>query len=114
MVIVSENSDYGDIRVVARKDLVKKEDTWEYKQAQKRADELRLMTAKAEENFEKVTERVISAACKALASRIKMNVLFGSNMAGGGWAVTIAEELEKLIKEDGKETIKKEVGDDNL
>lgn len=108
MVIVSDGSDYGELQVVRRDKLIKKEDSYQWKQKQQQADDLRLVTQKAEENFEKVTEKVIKAACGTLKTRMKMNILFGAGASGGGWAVAVADELDKLIKEDAKEIIKKE------
>lgn len=109
LIAVDEGGDYGSMMVARKKDLTLKEESYTYKQAQARADELRLLTQKAEGNFEAIVEKVIKVACKALQARIKMNVLFGSASSGNGWAVTIADELEKLIKEDAKDTIKKEL-----
>lgn len=109
LVIVKNGDDYGELKVVNRERLVKKEDSWQWKEAQKRADELRLVTQKAEENFNKITEKVIAAACKSLSTRIKMNVLFGKSSSGNGWAVAIADELEKLIKKEAPEVIKEKV-----
>lgn len=106
MVIVSENSDYGSLIVVARKDLVKKEDTWEFQQAKKRADELRLITAKAQEQFDKLADKLADKALISLASRMKFNALFGKGGAGVAWAGLIIEELEKLVKEKAEEVIK--------
>lgn len=105
LVVMEQEDGYGWYKVVYRKDLVKKEDSYQYKNAQKRADELRLITQKAEENFESICERVISASCKALQARMKMNILFGNNSSGNSWAVVIADELEKLIKEKAPKII---------
>lgn len=105
-VIVTNGSGYGDLSVVNRSRLVKKEDSYQWQQAQKRADELRLVTAKAEEQFEKVTEKVIKAACSALATRMKMNILFGEGMKGNGWAMAVVDELNKLVREKAPEVIK--------
>lgn len=101
--------DYGYLTVVSKSDLKPREETWQWKEKEKYADELRLLTQKAEENFERVTEKMISAACKALSARIKMNVLFGKSNGADSWAVLIANELEKLIKEDAKDIVKKEL-----
>lgn len=111
LIVVDEGGDYGSMIVARKKELTLKEESYTYKQAQARADELRLFTQKAEEDFEAIVEKVIKVACKALQARIKMNVLFGSASSGNGWAVTVADELEKLIKEDTKKTIEKELSD---
>lgn len=105
-VIVSENSDYGRLEAVRRKDLVKKEDTWEFQQAQKRADELRMITAKAQENFDKLVDKLVDKALLSLSSRIKFNVLFGKGGSGVAWAGMIVEELEKMVKEKAPEVAK--------
>ena len=106
MVIVTTGDDYGALTVVRRKDLTPKEKSWTFQQAQKRADELRLITQKAEENFNKVVEKVIESACTTLSTRMKMNILFGQG--GNGWAVAVADELNKLVKKDAKEVVEKE------
>lgn len=108
-VIVDDDDDYGTMHVVRKDSLVPKEESYTYKQAQKRADELRLITQKAEENFEKITEKVIKTACSALSTRMKMNVLFGEGMKNNGWAVVVADELNKLVREEAKGVIEKEV-----
>lgn len=109
-VIVSENSDYGTLTAVKRSELQKKEDTWEFKQAEKRRDEIRLMTAKAQEQLDKLTSKLVDKALIDLASRLKFNVLFGKNVDGAtaGWAVTISDELKKMVKEKAPEVIKDE------
>lgn len=108
LIAVDEGGDYGSMMVARKKDLTLKEESYTYKQAQARADELRLITAKAEENFEAIYEKIISASCKALSARIKMNAFFGKSNDADSWAVIIANELEKLIKQDAKDIIKKE------
>lgn len=104
-VIVSENSDYGQLIVVRRKDLQKKEDTWEFKQAQKRADELRLITAKAQEQFDKLSDRLVDDAIRALSSRMKFNIAFGQGGDAAPYALMLSQKLEELIKEKAPEII---------
>ena len=106
MVIVCDGSDYGELHVVHRDELINKEDSWTFQQKQKQADDLRLVTAKAEENFNKITEKVIKAACSSLSTRMKMNILFKDGMNADGWAITIANELNKLVREDAPKIIK--------
>ncbi len=110
-VVVSDGSDYGELRIVRRDKLIKKEDSWTWKQKQKQADDLRLVTAKAEEQFEKVVEKVIKAATSTLATRMKMNILFGKEMAGAGLAMTVVDELNKLVREETPKVIKDEKDD---
>lgn len=102
LVAVSENSDYGTITVVKRSELVPKEETWEFTQAKKRADEIRLITAKVQENLDELAERVVDKALKSLASRIKFNVAFGEGGSHSAYAIMLSTELEKLIRESGK------------
>jgi acetone carboxylase gamma subunit len=82
-VVIVQN-DYGDFIVADKSNLIKKEDSYSYKRAQERVEELRSITAEAEENFEKVVERVISAVCSTLSSRMKMNILFSDGLKDGG------------------------------
>lgn len=106
-VIFAENGDYGELHVVRRSELVKKEDSYSYQQAQKRADELRAITAKAQENFDQLVEKLIKKTTSALSARMKLNILFGKDMSSSaGFGMAIANELEKLVKEDAAEVIK--------
>lgn len=111
LVVMEQEDGYGWYKVVYRKDLVKKEDSYQYKNAQKRADELRLITQKAEENYEKIVEKIIKAAVSTLQTRIKMNVLLGKGGGDGSdtWAIIIANELNKIVKDDAKAVIEKEL-----
>lgn len=106
MVIVSENSDYGTLTVVKRSELQKREDTWEFKQAEKRKAELDKITADAQKNLDKIVDKVIDKALKSLASRIKMNVAFGDGGSSSYAALMISTELEKMIKEKAPEVVK--------
>lgn len=102
LVIMHERNGYGDYIVARRVDLVKKEDSYEYKNAQKRADEIRLITQKAQENLDVVADKVVDKALKELASRIKFNVAFGEGGASGAYALVLSEQLTKMIKEAGE------------
>lgn len=108
MVIVSENGEYGSLYVVKRDELVKNEDTWEFQKAKERADELRLITAKAQENLDKLADKLVDKAIIALNSRMKFNAVFGkeTNGATAGWVLTVVDELKKLIKEKAPDVIK--------
>lgn len=105
--IVQERGGDGEFTVVRKDSLVKKEDSYEWKQQQAKADELRKITAKAQENFDDLVEKLIKKATETLSSRMKFNAIFG-NKAGNlaGWAVDIANELEKLVKEKAKDVVK--------
>lgn len=109
LFVIKNESGYGELSVVHRNGLTKKEDSYEYKQQQKKADELRMITAKAQENFDAIVEKVIAKAISRLQSRMKMNIVFGKDMGNSaGWAMTIVNELEKLIKEVAKDEVKDE------
>ena len=111
LIAVDEGGDYGSMMVARKKDLTLKEESYTYKKAQERADELRLITQKAEENYEKIVEKIIKAAVSTLQTRIKMNVLFGSSNGNGAdsWALIISNELSKIVKGDAKGVINKEL-----
>lgn len=106
MVIVAETGD-GDLSVAKRENLVPKEESYMYKKAQERADELRAITARAEEHFDEVVEKVIDKATSALQMRMKMNAIFSKDIGNNaGFAVAIADELKKLVKEKTPEIVK--------
>lgn len=106
VVVTNDREEY----IVARRDqLQKKEDSWGYQRELERADEMRKLTQKAKENLDAVVEEVIEKATSALSSRMKMNVVFGKDMStSGGWALMIADELNKLIKEKAPKVVKKD------
>lgn len=107
-VIVNDGNDYGELQVTRRKELVKKEDSYQYKQAEKRAEEIRLKTAKAQENLDELSERVVDKALKSLASRIKFNVAFGEGGSSAAYALMPSEQLQKMIRESGDKIAGKE------
>lgn len=103
--VVVQDEDYV-IATVRKKDLVKKEDTYQYKRAQERADEIRLITAKAEEKLDELSDKLVDKALKQLSTRMKLNTVFSKDLGNAsGWALTVSNELEKMIKEQAKETI---------
>lgn len=105
LVVETEDS----VLDVARKsDLVKKEDSYKFKRAQEQADELRLITQKAQENLDRLTTKLVDKALIDLASRLKFNVMFGKDVDGAtaGWAITIGDELKKMVKEKAPEVVK--------
>lgn len=103
--VVVQDEDYV-IATVRKKDLVKKEDTYQYKRAQERADEIRLITARAEEKLDELSDKLVDKALKQLSTRMKLNAVFSKDIGNsGGWALTVSNELEKMIKEQAKETI---------
>ena len=106
MVIVSDGGDYGELLVVRKDVLKKKEESYQYQQAQKHADELRLITQKAQENLDKLTDKLVDKAITALASRIKFNVAFGDGGSAAPYALMLSQELGKMIKDKAPEVIK--------
>lgn len=106
--IVREGGDEGYITVVRKSDLKPIEETWQYQQKAKYKAELERVTETAQANLDELAEKVVDKALKSLASRMKMNIVFGKGGAGNAWALTITEELEKLVRESGKKIAKKE------
>lgn len=103
--VVRESGDGGYVTVVRKSNLILKEESWQWKRKEEHKKELEEITAKAEANFDAMVEKVIAKACKALQARMKMNILFGKSMGSDGWGIAVANELEKLIKEDAKEVV---------
>lgn len=106
--VVDEGGDYGSLRVVRKKDLIRKEDSWQWQQKQKYADELRLITQKAQENLDKLTDKLVDKALISLSSRLKFNALFGKGSGNMSWVGVVVDELEKLVKEKAPEVVKGE------
>lgn len=105
LVVVTDGNDYGELLVVRKSSLKKKEDSYYYQQAQKRAEELRLITAKAQENLDKLADKLVDKAIISLASRIKFNVAFGEGGSAAPYALMLSQELEKMIKKDAPKVI---------
>lgn len=108
VVVMDANSDYGELSVIPRSDLKKKEDSYEYEQAEKRKKEIQLITANAKENLDKLVDEITDKALSSLSTRIKMNVLFGKLGGDDAIMLAISKELEDLVKENAPEVIKKE------
>lgn len=104
-VIVLDANGYGEWIIARKTDLVKKEDSYEFKRARERADELRLITQKAQENLDRLTEKLVDKAIISLASRIKFNVAFGSGGSAAPYALMLSQELEKMIKKEAPKVI---------
>jgi len=106
VVVVNDHEEY----LVARKsNLKKKEDSWGYKRSLERNIELEQLTANAEKNLDKMADKLVDKALKSLASRLKFNTMFGKGTTSSEatLAFTITNELEKMIKEEAPEAIKK-------
>lgn len=108
-VVVTDDGNYGELFVVRKSHLIEKEKSNQWLRAQERANELRLITAKAEENFDAVVEKVIEKSIKSLQMRMKLNMVFNKDMDNNsGWAMLILNELENLIKENAKDVVTKQ------
>ena len=105
LVVIGQRDGYGDYMVAKKSSLVKLEDSYEFKRAKERAEELRLITAKAKENLDKLTEKLVDKAIVSLASRIKFNVAFGEGGSAAPYALMLSQELEKMIKKDAPKVI---------
>ena len=105
LVVVGQRDGYGDYMVAQKSSLVKLEDSYEFKRAKERAEELRLITAKAQENLDKLTDKLVDKAIISLASRIKFNVAFGSGGSAAPYALMLSQELEKMIKKEAPKVI---------
>lgn len=106
LVVVTDGNDYGELSVVRKDQLQKKEESYYYKQAKVRAEELRMMTAKAQEQFDKLKDKLVDDSIRALQSRVKFNVAFGKGGSSGAYAMILVEQLESLIKEKAEDAVK--------
>lgn len=91
-----DSYDY-DYEVVRALDLHLWEDTWEYKEQQKRKEEIALLN----KNKETIIEELQNAAIKSLTNRIRLNAFFSEKTNGKDSAIVmvLVDELNKLIKE---------------
>lgn len=105
-LVVVENH-HGELIVASRSGLTKKEDSWEYKKAQERKQEIEAITKKAEDNLNAIASKVVDRALRSLSSRMKFNAAFSNDLGNSaGWAIMISNELEKMIKEKAKDEMK--------
>jgi hypothetical protein len=96
----------GVLSVARKAEMKPKEESYTYIRAQERAAEIEAITAKAQENLDKVAEKIVDKALADLSFRIKMNVVMGKG--GDGTAgLVIAKELEKMVKDSTPEQLKK-------
>lgn len=107
--VVVEDSD-GVLKVARLSSLKDKEDTYEWQRKERYKKELEAITAEAEKNFDEVAEKIVDKALSSLATRIRLNAMFGEP-ANASFALTVVAELEKMIKDkkDIKEKLTKEV-----
>lgn len=108
--LVVVTNDHGEYIVARKSSMQKKEDSYYFKKARERKVELESITKKAQDNLDKLADKLVDKALLDLASRLKFNVLFGKDVDGAtaGWAVTISDELKKLVKDKAPDIIKKE------
>lgn len=107
-VVVEENGGYGELSVIRKKDLVKKEDSYEYKERERRKKELEAIASEAEKRLDEIAEQLVDKSLKSLSTRIRLNAMFGK-AENASFALTIVAELEKMIKEKPKETLKEAI-----
>lgn len=100
--------DYGYLTIVRKSDLKLRTETWQYQQNEKYKAELEARLGKVQSNLDELAEQVVDKALKSLASRMRFNIAFGKGGSAGGWALTITDELEKMIRESGKKIAGKE------
>lgn len=77
-------------------DLKKWEETWNYQEEQKKIARAELW----KEYEDKIIHRMQDKAIKGIANRIKLNAFFSAK-SGAAYAVVVADEINKLIKEEG-------------
>lgn len=92
------NAGDGEFLVCRKENLKKWEDTWRYQEEQKREQKL----ADYKRRHDEIVGAMQKKAINQLATRIKLNSVFGA-LSGDNSAigVALAQELEKLIKENG-------------
>lgn len=114
LVIVSNGEYSGELLVVSKHQLQKKEDSYEWKNRLRYKEDLENITKKAQEALDtkvkQLADKVLDEALRALASRLKFNVMFGKGVNGAtaAWGVEVSNELEKLVKEKTDKKIKEE------
>lgn len=106
--ICQEGGDDGYMTVCRKSDLKPQEETWQWQQKEKYAAELQKKVDVVQANLDELAEKVVDKALKSLASRIKLNVAFGKGGASDYAALTVAQEVEKMIRESGKKIAGKE------
>lgn len=99
-------NDHGELIVANFSEMELKEDSYYYKQARARKQELEAITKKAEANLNKIADKLVDRALRSLSSRMKFNLVFGKAGEGNNWVMPIVDELEKMIKEKAKEEMK--------
>lgn len=106
--LVVVRNDHGELIVARRSSLQKKEDSYYYKKAEERKKEIENITKKAEANLNAIADKLVDRALRSLSSRMKFNVAFSNDLNNSaGWAIMIANELEKMIKEKAKDEMEK-------
>jgi len=105
--LVIVRNDHQELSVVNRERLITKENSYSYRRAQERKQELEQITAEAQKNLDAISDKIVNKALQKLATRMKFNTLFSKDLGNSsGWAIMVSNELEKLIKEDGPKVVK--------
>lgn len=105
-VIVLVGGDYGELQVVRKSGLKKKEESYRWLQEVKRKNELEAIAGKAKADLEGLASTVVDKALQDLASRLKFNVMFGKSSESDTVVLTISRELEKLVKSNTAKALK--------
>lgn len=106
--LVIVRNDHQELSVVERGRLVTKENSYPYRRAQERAEELKAITDEAEKDFDALVDKFLNDALSRLSSRMKMNIVFSGK--GGeldSIGLSVAREIEKMMKESIPKTLKK-------
>lgn len=104
--VVREGGD-GYITVARKSDLKPYEESWQWQRKEAAKERLEKVTAKAQANLDKLTEKLVDKALISLASRIKFNVAFGEGGVHNAYALMLSTELEKMIRKEAPKVIEK-------
>lgn len=102
LCVVYEGDEWFE--VCRKSDLKKWEDTYHYQQEKKWEDRKLAL----EQYGKKIIERMQNKAIKGISNRIKFNTFFGGK-SGSAFALVVADEINKLIKEEDIHSVDKHV-----
>lgn len=88
-----EDGDYTSYGTCKKKDVQKWEDTWEYKQREKK----RLENKEIEDKHDELVKKIKDEAMEQLMQRMKINIVFGKDGQLNEIALAIVGELRKII-----------------
>ena len=94
-VIEYTSGDYEEHAVVLVSSLQVYEQTWEYKQREKRKAE----TKELEDKHAEVVHNIKNEAVQSLITRMKLNTVFGKDEKMNEIALALVAELRKLIED---------------